>query len=37
MAEFQQPPARTPEQLLPLVMQLVNRAAERGQIEVQIY
>jgi hypothetical protein len=37
MAEFQQPPARTPEQLLPLVMQLVNRAAERGQTEVQIY
>jgi hypothetical protein len=36
MAEFQQPPARTPEQLLPLVMQLVNRAAERGQTEVQI-
>jgi len=37
MAEFQQPPARTPEQLLPLVMQLVSRAAERGQTEVQIY
>ena len=37
MAEFQQPPARTPEQLLPLVMQLVGQAAERGQSEVQIY
>ncbi len=37
MAEFQQPPARTPEQLLPLVMQLVSHAAERGQTEVHIY
>ncbi|HUC11221.1 MAG TPA: hypothetical protein VL985_12470 [Stellaceae bacterium] len=37
MAEFQQPPARTPEQLLPLVMQLVSHAAERGRSEVQIY
>jgi hypothetical protein len=37
MAEFQQPPARTAEQLLPLVMQLVSQAAERGQSEVQIY
>lgn len=37
MAEFNEPPARTPEQLLPLVMQLVNCAAERGQTEVQIY
>jgi hypothetical protein len=37
MAEFHQPPARTPEQLLQLVMQLVNQAAERGQTEVQVY
>jgi transposase len=37
MAEFYKPPERTPEQLLQLVMQLVNRAAERGQTEVQIY
>ncbi|MFZ3235769.1 MAG: hypothetical protein WA417_10450 [Stellaceae bacterium] len=37
MAEFQQPPARTAEQLLPLIMQLVSRAAERGQSEVQVY
>jgi hypothetical protein len=37
MAEFQQPPARTAEQLLPLVMQLVSQAAERGQTEVQVY
>jgi hypothetical protein len=37
MAEFQQPPARTAEQLLPLVMQLVSQAADRGQSEVQIY
>ena len=37
MEEFHKPPARTPEQLLEPVMQLVNRAAERGQSEVQIY
>src|SRR5215813_2579928 len=37
MAEFHAPPARTPEQLMQLVMQLVNRAAERGQSEVQVY
>ena len=37
MAEFHAPPARTPEQLVPLVMQLVNQAAERGQTEVQVY
>jgi len=37
MAEFHAPPARTPEQLMQLVMQLVNQAAERGQTEVQIY
>lgn len=36
MAEFQQPPARTVEQLLPLVMQLISQAADRGQTEVQI-
>jgi hypothetical protein len=37
MEEFRKPPARTPEQLLELVTQLVSRAAERGQSEVQIY
>jgi hypothetical protein len=37
MAEFHAPPARTPEQLMHLVMQLVSQAAERGQNEVQIY
>ena len=36
MAEFHKPPDRTPEQLLQLVMQLVNRAAERGESEVQV-
>src|SRR5260370_38212067 len=37
MEEFHKPPARTPDQLMELVMQLVSRAAERGQSEVQIY
>ena len=37
MEEFHKPPERTPDQLMELVMQLVNRAAERGQSEVQIY
>ena len=37
MAEFHQPPARTPEQLMQLLMQLVTGAAERGQTEVQVY
>lgn len=37
MAEFQQPPARSPEQLMSQVMQLVSQAADRGQSEVQIY
>jgi len=37
MAEFHKPPERTPEQLLQVVMQLVNKAAERGQGEVQVY
>jgi hypothetical protein len=37
MAEFQQPPARTPDQLMHLVMQLVSQAADRGQTEVQVY
>ena len=37
MAEFQKPPDRTPEQLMQMVMQLVNRAAERGETEVQVY
>jgi hypothetical protein len=37
MDEFQKPPERTEEQLMQLLMQLVNGAAERGQSEVQIY
>ncbi len=37
MEEFRRPPDRTPDQLLQLLMQLVDRAAERGQSEVQIY
>ena len=37
MAEFHAPPARTPEQLMQAIMQLVNHAAERGQTEVQLY
>jgi hypothetical protein len=37
MEEFRKPPARTPEQLMELIMQFVSRAAERGQSEVQIY
>ena len=37
MAEFHQPAARSPEQLLQVLMQLVTRAAERGQTEVQVY
>jgi hypothetical protein len=37
MAEFHKPPERTPEQLMQVVMQLVEKAAERGQSEVQVY
>jgi hypothetical protein len=37
MAEFQRPPDRTPEQLMPLIMQLVSHAADRGQSQVQVY
>ena len=37
MAEFYKPPDRTQEQLMTLIMQLVDRAAERGQGEVQVY
>ena len=37
MAEFHKPPERTPEQLMQVVMQLVNHAAENGQTEVQVY
>jgi hypothetical protein len=37
MAEFYKPPERTAEQLLQMIMQLVDRAAERGQSEVQVY
>ena len=35
--EFHKPPARTPDQLMQLVMTLVDRAAESGQTEVQVY
>jgi hypothetical protein len=37
MAEFYKPPDRTQDQLMTLIMQLVDRAAERGQGEVQVY
>ena len=37
MAEFEKPPERSPEQLMQMLMQLVNGAAERGQSEVQVY
>ncbi len=37
MEEFHKPPERTPEQLMQVVMQLVNHAAESGQSEVQVY
>jgi hypothetical protein len=37
MAEFYKPPERTPEQLMQSIMQLVEKAAERGQSEVQVY
>ena len=37
MAEFHQPPARTPDQLMQAVMQLVSHAAENGENEVQVY
>jgi hypothetical protein len=35
--EFHKPPARTPEQLMQLIMRLVTQAAEHGQSEIQIY
>ena len=37
MEEFHKPPARTPEQLMQLIMRLVIQAAESGQNEIQIY
>jgi hypothetical protein len=37
LEEFHKPPARTPDQLMKQVMQLVEHAAERGQSEIQIY
>ena len=37
MDEFRKPPDRTPDQLMQMLMQLVDRAAERGQSEVHIY
>ena len=35
--EFYKAPARTADQLMEFLMQLVNRAAERGESEVQVY
>ena len=35
--EFHKPPARTPDQLLELLKQAVNQAAERGENHVQVY
>jgi hypothetical protein len=37
MEEFHAPPDRTPEQLMTLMTTLVDRAADQGQTEVQIY
>src|SRR5713101_3183456 len=37
MEEFHNPPARTPEELMQLIMRLVTQAAESGQSEIQIY
>jgi hypothetical protein len=37
MEEFHRPPDRTPEQLMQLITTLVDRAADQGQTEVQVY
>jgi hypothetical protein len=37
MEEFHRPPARTAEQLMALITQIVGQAAERGEAEVQVY
>jgi hypothetical protein len=37
MDEFHRPPERTPEQLMQLITTLVDRAADQGQTEVQVY
>jgi hypothetical protein len=37
MDEFHKPPDRTPEQLMQLITTLVDRAADQGQTEVQVY
>jgi hypothetical protein len=37
MEEFHAPPDRTPEQLMTLMTTLVDRAADQGHTEVQIY
>ena len=37
MEEFQAPPDRTPDQLMQLMTTLVDRAADQGQTEVQVY
>jgi hypothetical protein len=37
MEEFHKPPDRTPDQLMQLITTLVDRAADQGQTEVQVY
>ena len=37
LEEFHRPPDRTPDQLMQMLTTTVNRAAEEGQTEVQIY
>jgi len=37
LEEFHKPPDRTPDQLMQMITTMVNRAAEEGQSEVQIY
>ena len=37
MEEFHRPPERTPDQLMQLITTLVDRAADQGQTEVQVY
>ena len=37
MEEFHRPPDRTPDQLMQLITTLVDRAADQGQTEVQVY
>jgi hypothetical protein len=35
--EFNKPPARTADQIMELVQQMVSRAADRGESEVEVY